>query len=140
MKNTFTKILLAFILIFFFAEAKAQDFVYTPINPAFGGSFYNYSWLLSSAQAQNKITEDSDYSSYYDQDPLESFESSLNQMILNQLSSKLIENQFGVGDLNEGEYNIGNYRILIDNLSDGININIIDSSTGNQTSITIPYF
>jgi len=31
----------------------AQQMVYKPMNPAFGGDGYNYQWLLSSANAQN---------------------------------------------------------------------------------------
>lgn len=33
----------------------ATELVYTPINPAFGGSPFNGQWLLNSAQAQNKF-------------------------------------------------------------------------------------
>lgn len=140
MKKTITTILIAFVFMFIYSETKAQDFVYTPINPAFGGNFYNYSWLLSSAQAQNTITEEQDAFSRFDRDPLEDFEASLNQQILSQLSRRLIEKQFGEQDLAEGEYVIGSYQISIDNTGTGINVTIIDSSTGNQTTITIPYF
>ena len=35
-------------------RGAAQDFVYEPKNPAFGGgNTFNYSWLLSAATAQN---------------------------------------------------------------------------------------
>lgn len=35
------------------AGASATELVYTPINPSFGGSPLNGSWLLGNAQAQN---------------------------------------------------------------------------------------
>ena len=49
------KLLISAILFiaFFQVGALAQDFVYQPINPAFGGNPYNYSWMLAQAQAQN---------------------------------------------------------------------------------------
>ena len=50
---------LFFVLLFVAGKAYAQDFVYTPKNPAFGGNPYNYSWLLSSAQAQNDKEDNS---------------------------------------------------------------------------------
>ncbi|MCK5278996.1 MAG: curli production assembly protein CsgF, partial [Cyclobacteriaceae bacterium] len=42
-----------FLLALFQVATIAQDFVYQPVNPAFGGNPYNYSWLLGQAQAQN---------------------------------------------------------------------------------------
>ena len=36
------------------AYAMSSELVYTPINPSFGGSALNGSFLLSKAQAQNK--------------------------------------------------------------------------------------
>lgn len=131
-------LILIFILPFF--STQAQDFVYQPINPAFGGNFYNYQWLLSSANAQNKITEkQEDQFSYWD-DPLKDFENTLNRQILDQLSRQIIGEHFGETTLEEGEYQIGNYQIDIGEGTDGVNIHIFDASTGGETSITIPYF
>ena len=51
----------SFILtIFLIASAYSygQQLVYTPINPAFGGSEFNYAWMLSSAESQNKFEDD----------------------------------------------------------------------------------
>ena len=41
-------------------SAFAQELVYRPKNPAFGGDTFNYQWLLSSAEAQNKFTDGDD--------------------------------------------------------------------------------
>ena len=140
MKNS--KLIVTFLLFFLLplAGLMAQDFVYKPINPAFGGDTFNYQWLLSSAESQNKITvKKDDRYSYFD-DPLQDFEATLNRQILDQLTRKIIGEQFGEGTLEEGEYMIGDYQIEIADGYDGINITIFDSSTGGQTSITIPYF
>lgn len=140
MKNSKLIYSLLILLLFPLAGLKAQDFVYKPINPAFGGDTFNYQWLLSSAESQNKIKEsrEDDFGRYFD-DPLADFEASLNRQILDQLSRKIIGDQFGEGTLEEGDYVIGNYQIDISEGYNGINVTIFDSSTGGQTSITIPY-
>ncbi|SHF00184.1 curli production assembly/transport component CsgF [Bacteroides luti] len=131
-------------LVLFFVTGKtyAQDFVYTPKNPAFGGSPYNYSWLLSSAQAQNNTKEATTTSSTssYSTDPLKNFTQSLNQQILSQLSRQIVSKQFGEGGLTAGTYVLGDYQIQIADQTNGLNITIIDNKTGSQTSVVVPYF
>jgi curli production assembly/transport component CsgF len=46
-------IVVIFLLALFQVASQAQDFVYQPINPAFGGNPYNYNWLLGQAEVQN---------------------------------------------------------------------------------------
>jgi curli production assembly/transport component CsgF len=119
----------------------AQDFIYQPQNPAFGGSYLNYSWLLSSAQAQNGFTaEENDISSRFDRDPLQDFEESVNRQVLNQISRRLFENQFGEEGLQEGQYEIGSYSINVTPSDEGIHITILDTSTGSTTTVSVPYF
>lgn len=139
MKNSKLIVTLLLFILLPLSGLLAQDFVYQPVNPAFGGNPYNYQWLMSSANAQNKITEKQDDSHNYWDDPLEDFENTLNRQILDQLSRKIIGDQFGEGTLEQGDYQIGNYQIEIGESADGINIHILDSSTGGQTSITIPF-
>ncbi|KAA9327177.1 curli production assembly/transport component CsgF [Hymenobacter busanensis] len=118
----------------------AQDLVYEPKNPSFGGgNTFNYSWLLSSAQAQNKI-EDKSTKSLLERDPLKEFEQSMNQQILSQLSRQLITSQFGETGIKEGTYNIGAYQINVTPGNNGISVQITDSGTGNQTTVVIPFF
>lgn len=116
---------------------SAQDFVYTPVNPAFGGNTYNYSWLLNSADAQKKqATATSAASS---QNTLDNFTSNLNNQILNQLASKILQEQFGSNfSLQNGQYTVGNYQINITQGTQGVDINILDTQSGGQSSITIP--
>lgn len=140
MKNSKLPITLLLFILLPLSGLLAQDFVYQPVNPAFGGNPYNYQWLLNSANAQNKITEKQDDSYSYWDDPLKDFENTLNRQILNHLSQQIIGDQFGQGTLEQGKYEIGNYQIEITDGYDGINISIFDSSTGGQTSITIPFF
>ncbi|GAA4013009.1 curli assembly protein CsgF [Hymenobacter fastidiosus] len=125
--------------------AAAQDFTYEPKNPSFGGgNTFNYSWLLSSAQAQNTIEDPNAVKPTpggFNQDPLKQFEQSLNQQILSQLSSKLIGDQFGTGGLKEGAYKVGSFQIQVTpNSGGGFSVQITDTSTGNQTTIVVPGF
>ncbi|MBW3131112.1 MULTISPECIES: curli production assembly/transport component CsgF [Hymenobacter] len=121
-------------------QAAAQDMVYRPINPAFGGDTFNYQWLQSSAQAQNSLKDPAAPQAYTPLDPLQQFQQSLNQQILGQLAQRLVGNQFGAGTdpLKPGNYTVGTYQIGINPNGGGFSINILDTSTGNQTTITIP--
>ncbi|RTQ48207.1 curli production assembly/transport component CsgF [Hymenobacter gummosus] len=120
-------------------HAAAQDFVYEPKNPSFGGgNTFNYSWLLSSAQAQNTI-EDKTGSNSLQRDPLKEFEQSLNQQILGQLSRQLVTSKFGEGGVKEGTYTIGSYQVNVTPTGSGMAVQITDTGTGNQTTITVPF-
>ena len=83
------------------ASAFAQDFIYTPRNPAFGGNTFNYQWMLSGANAQNGYT-DPDVEDRFQRDPLADFEQDLNRQVLSQLSRNLVRNQFGDDGLEDG--------------------------------------
>ena len=115
----------------------AQEMVYKPVNPAFGGDTFNYQWLLSSAEAQNIHEEDNGFS-FEEQSELESFSESLNRQLLNKISSDLFREQFGDGDIQPGTYMFGSLVLDISPSTDGLLINILDTQTGDQTQIIIP--
>lgn len=134
------KILLTILFLSAGLIVSGQDLVYRPINPAFGGNYLNYSWLLSQAQAQNDFADDAG-ASLYGQDPLASFQDDLNRQILNQLSRALVSDLFGEdGQLNEGQFEIGNYQIEVINGLNGVNIGILDILSGSNTTVTVPYY
>ncbi len=114
----------------------AQEMVYTPQNPAFGGNTFNYQWMLSSANAQNTF-EESD-SSFGQTSDLDNFTESLNKQLLNKLTSSLFKEQFGDGDIQPGTYMFGSLVLEITPTSDGLLITILDTQTGDQTQIIIP--
>ncbi|GET28613.1 curli production assembly protein CsgF [Prolixibacter sp. SD074] len=119
----------------------AQDFVYTPVNPAFGGNTYNYSWLMNSADAQKKQSSSSNSATdlfSQSQSNLTDFTTNLNNQILNELSNRILQDQFNNFSLQNGQYNVGNYQINIKQGTQGVDINILDTQTGGQSSITIP--
>jgi curli production assembly/transport component CsgF len=117
--------------------AAAQEFVYQPTNPAFGGSYLNYSWLLSSAQAQNLYQNQS--SSRFQRDPLADFEQSLQRQILSQLSREIVSDRFGGIDFTqEGRFDLGDFNIEITPGLNGLNVSIFNVLTGDESVVTVP--
>ena len=133
---------LIFSLFMISGNTNAQSFIYRPINPSFGGSMYNYSALLSMAEAQNpykKSTPTSTGATRTTATALDSFSDNINRQILSKLSSQFLKNQFGEESLKEGTYQYGDLRLDVSNGRDGINIRIIDNK-GGETVITIPFY
>lgn len=138
---------LSFIFFFFICFSllgtfcNGQDFVYKPVNPAFGGETFNYQWLLSSAQVQNLIEEPENESFSFDRNTsLEDFAENLNRQLLSQISRQLATSQFGEGNLEEGSYTVGDFQIEVVNTIEGLSITILDTALGEQTQVIIPFF
>ena len=124
---------------------QAQDLLYSPSNPAFGGNTFNYQWLLSSATAQNGLT-DPDAA-----DPvtgrfnnrrtsLDDFTETLNRQLLNSVTRQLFDAQFGSGGLQPGTFTLGNFQVEVVETAGGLSITIIDIVNGGTTEVTIPNF
>lgn len=134
---TFCILMIGFI---FPSALEAQDLVYKPKNPAFGGDTFNYNWLLSSAQVQDLTEEEDRSTGSSSTSSLDFFTESLNRQLLSQLSRELVVNQFGEDGLEEGLYTVGDFQIDIGSNQEGLSISIIDIVTGDQTQIVIPFF
>ena len=119
---------------------SAQQLVYEPVNPAFGGDSFNYSWLISSAQLQDQLTDPNAPTSSSLSSSFDSFERSLNRQLLSQLSRNLITDQFGEDGLSDGSYSIGGLEVEVISDLDGITISVLDTETGEQTQVSIPFF
>lgn len=115
----------------------AQQLVYKPINPAFGGDTFNYQWLLSSATAQNQFDNGS-RSTLGRTNSLDSFTENLNRQILSELSRKLFGDQFGDGELQPGTYVFGSIFLEVTQTGQGLLITILNTDTGEQSEIVIP--
>jgi len=122
------------------SPVMASQLVWTPINPSFGGNPYNASWLMSSAQAQNKLKEPVGISQYPTRDPLEDFQQNLSRQILSRLSSQLIQKAFKEREMEPGHYEVGGFIIDISETMTGIGVLILDPSTGAQTAVEIPFY
>lgn len=120
--------------------SQAQDFVYQPTNPAFGGDTFNYQWLLNSATAQNSLEDPDAELGRSERDPLADFQQDLNRRLLSDLSRSLVGSQFGEEGLEEGVFEVGLFQIEVFQGADGVSITILDTSTGDQTTVTVPEF
>ncbi|MGY3792711.1 curli production assembly/transport component CsgF [uncultured Aquimarina sp.] len=134
MKSIIVTIILVFCS---YQYSMGQDLIYRPKNPAFGGDTFNYQWLLSSAEAQNTFTDESD-SDGDNRSELERFTESLNNQLLSQISRTLFNEQFGQEGLTEGTFSFGTLFIEIFPSGEGLVINILDTSTGDQSQVIIP--
>ncbi len=142
MKNLTTSILTVFMLLAagLTAQVGAQQFVYEPLNPAFGGNPMNYSWMLSSANAQNQHEATRD--PRLTRDPLEDFQASLQRQVLSQLTRDIARRQLGLTDeeMRESRFEFGEFTIEVIPGVDGVQVVIFNIMTGDETSITIPNF
>lgn len=109
--------------------AGASELVYTPVNPSFGGNPNNGPILLSSAQAQNGFTAPKAPALT----PIQRFNNSLQQAILNQLSTQIRNTIFGTNGttITPGTYDAGNYVVAIIQNADGsLTITTTDKTNG----------
>ena len=117
-------------------SASAQQMVYQPRNPAFGGSPLNYSWMFSSAQAQNEYVEEREATV---RDPLADFQANLQRRILSDLSRQIVGDQFGGVDFTqEGSFDLGDFLVEITPGLNGISIRVFNVLTGDESIIDIP--
>lgn len=117
-------------------SGSATEIRYMFVNPSFGGSPLNGSFLLGSATAQNSYEEDDEA-----EDSLKDFEEQLTRRVLSDISRKITNDAFGEDELLSGHYTIGDFSIDVDTGSgDGIVVEINDSSTGGSTIIEVPRY
>ncbi len=136
------------IILFFSQSVLAQDLVYKPKNPAFGGDTFNYQWMLSSADSQNKFKDPDEDNQFKEKTELERFTENLNSQLLNYLSRTLFQNEFGTGvggvgtggsqQLQEGVYTFGSLSVELYQSNLGLVMNILDIFTGEETQVIIP--
>jgi curli production assembly/transport component CsgF len=138
--------IILFILISSFCYS--QDLVYKPKNPALGGDTFNYQWMLSSAESQNKIEDPNKEDKFAQPSELERFKENLNSQLLNYLSRTLFQNQFGdgatlgtgtgAGQMQEGVFVFGSLSVELYQSNLGLVVNILDIVTGEESQIIIP--
>jgi len=118
--------------------AIATELVYTPINPSFGGNPLNWSGLLNQATLQNKFKEARPLRE--PKSSLERFTEQLEYRVFHQIADRIVKTAFGEDTLQPGEYVFGNYKISVTTDASGITTVITEISTGNTTTIQIPYY
>jgi len=119
-------------------SANATELIYTPVNPSFGGSPFNWSGLLQSATLQNKFKEERPVR--VPKTALERFTEQLEYSVFSRMANRIVNAAFGEDTLQPGEYIFGNYNMSVTTDASGITTVITEISTGNTTTVQIPYY
>lgn len=123
----------------------ATELIWVPVNPSFGGYAGNASWLMSSAQIQNKFQKQAEPYKVPERDMLEDFASRLNSQLLYQLANKIVGEAFGEegllpADQSEAHYTVGTFQVDVTTNLANIMVTLSDTSTGNTTIVEVPYY
>lgn len=127
---------------------RAEDLIYRPVNPNFGGNPLNGPNLLNSAIAQNKFKAPSAGAAAAaaraetaaGRSSGQSFAERLDREILSRLSRDIVANAFGEMGIESGTFDTGLNTIIVETTLDETIVNIIDNATGEKTVVTIPMF
>ncbi|MCW2318762.1 curli production assembly/transport component CsgF [Rhodoblastus acidophilus] len=123
---------------FIFALSGAADagsLLYTPVNPAFGGSPLNGSWLASQASAQNQFTKSSSSTSTT-QTTTQLFASQLKSQLYASLANKITQAMFGTNAQTSGTYTFSGTTVSFVTVNGEIQITINDGSS--ITTLSVP--
>jgi len=108
-------------------SVSATQLIYTPVNPNFGGSYLNGSYLLANASAQN---DHKNSSGYVAPTALERMASSLESRLMSQLFNDATNGKEGYLKTTDFEINVLN--------EDGVlMVHITDIATGETTVIEV---
>jgi len=117
--------------------AAAQDIVYRPIDPSFGGNPFNSAHLLGIANAQNDYRDPTTRQSNSQADI---FARQLQSRLLSALSSQIVNAIFGENPQESGTISFGGQTINFVRSLTEVTLNISDDQTGEVTTIVIPTF
>ncbi|HLI65336.1 MAG TPA: curli assembly protein CsgF [Caulobacteraceae bacterium] len=114
--------------------ALAQQLVYTPINPAFGGNPFNSTQLEADANAQNQYRNSG---ATRPETQAQLFASELQSQLLGDLANQVSNAIFGPNAQDHGTFAFGGETVtFVRNLGE-ITVTITDP-TGAQTTIQLP--
>lgn len=119
------------------SHAFAQDLVYTPVNPSFGGSPFNSAHLLGIANSQNKY-KDPNIVERPSTTSAELFVRQLQSRLLSGLASQVTDAIFGENPQESGRIVFGDQIITFDRGIENIFLVIEDTLAGTRTEIEIP--
>lgn len=117
--------------------AFAQDVVYRPISPTFGGNPFNSNHVLGVANANNN-TRDPRAASTNSQADI--FARQLQSRLLSALSSQIIDAIFGENPQEQGTISFGGQTIEFFRSLDEVTLIIRNEETGEETRIVVPLF
>jgi curli production assembly/transport component CsgF len=121
------------------SAASAQDMVYEPINPSFGGNPFNSAHLLGIAGAINDY-KDPTAKSTTGTSQSDLFARQLQSRLLSALSSQITNAIFGENAQESGEVDFGGQQISWVRTLESVTVTIVDQATGSETVIEVPTF
>jgi curli production assembly/transport component CsgF len=113
-------------------NAYADEMVYTPVNPSFGGNPFNSSHLLDTANVQN------DHQAPTRESQSDQFMRMLQARLLSAIAGQISDSILGDDALPTGEISYGPQTVSWETVLDSIHITVTDSATGSITEIVIP--
>ncbi|MDJ0808057.1 MAG: curli assembly protein CsgF [Gammaproteobacteria bacterium] len=102
--------------IVFSANAYADELVYQPVNPAFGGKPSNGNWLLANAQAQDDH-DDPDLERR-EKTAGEVFNETLERLLVRSVASDIVDNLDNPDLVTDQWIDLGDYTVLIQQLDE----------------------
>ena len=121
----------------FAVPAAAQDVVYRPISPTFGGNPFNSNHVLGVANANNDTRDPRATTSNSQADI---FARQLQSRLLSALSSQIVDAIFGDNPQEQGIISFGGQTIEFFRSLDNVTLVIRDDTTGEETRIVVPLF
>lgn len=118
------------------APALAQELVYTPVNPSFGGDSFNSAHLLGIANAQNKYRDPN--APVQSNSQMDQFLRQLQSRLLSSLAAQVNDAIFGDNPQESGTITFGDQIITFVRGLDSVRLTIQDLSTGTTTEVIIP--
>ncbi|MDB5467651.1 MAG: hypothetical protein JWQ46_2413 [Phenylobacterium sp.] len=121
------------------SSAAAQQFVYTPINPTFGGNPFNSAHLLGVAGAQNNY-KDPTTATTATPPPTQGqiFAQQLQSILLSRLAQQVSDAIFGANPQQHGIVTFGTQTIEFTRTLQNVLLTITDAGTGEVTTVTVP--
>lgn len=116
--------------------ASAQELVYTPVNPSFGGDSFNSAHLIGIANAQNDYKDPESKTGGNTQ--VDQFLRQLQSRLLSSLAAQVNDAIFGENPQDSGTITFGDQTITFVRLLESVALTITDSTTGAVTEISIP--
>ncbi|UYV15978.1 curli assembly protein CsgF [Porphyrobacter sp. ULC335] len=115
----------------------AQDVVYEPISPTFGGNPFNSNHVLGVANANNDFR---DPSAANRNSQADIFSRQLQSRLLSALSSQIVDAIFGDNPQESGTISFGGQTIEFFRSLEEVTLIIRDDTTGEETRIVVPLF
>jgi curli production assembly/transport component CsgF len=117
--------------------AFAQDLVYRPTDPTFGGNPFNSAHLLGIANSQNNYKDPKAVASGTQADL---FARQLQSRLLSALSSQIVDAIFGENPQERGTIRFGGQTIQFVRSLEEVTLTITNDDSGEVTTIVVPTF